>query len=246
MSSIPDDILDLLTAYALDALEPDEVVRVSELLRRQPELRQVVAELRAAADLLPHALDVEPPPELRQRTLDYALGKTSRQAPAPPQPNIWRRWTALLGGLSAALALTAALLWGQLSMARAELARVQQSQEQVAMVMAQSNALVTLEGDRASGAIVRHENGTVVLAASLPQLQPGRAYQLWYIHAGNPQPQPSDVFTVDPQGIALVTVSSTSDALAADTFAVTEEPAGGSQAPTTDPILVGSITTTTS
>ena len=54
MTSPPDDILDLLTAYALGAITPDEIARVSALLDEQPELRATLAELRATADMLPY------------------------------------------------------------------------------------------------------------------------------------------------------------------------------------------------
>ena len=79
MTSPPDDILELLTAYALGVIEPDQIARVSALLDEQPELRAVLAELRATADLLPYGLpEAEPPADLRERVLDYATGRTSR------------------------------------------------------------------------------------------------------------------------------------------------------------------------
>ena len=56
MTSPPDDILDLLTAYALGVIEPEEIARVSALLDEQPELRATLAELRATADMLPYGL----------------------------------------------------------------------------------------------------------------------------------------------------------------------------------------------
>ena len=77
MNQLSDETEDMLVAYALGALEPDEMARVAELLAARPELRAALAELRAAADLLPRALDAEPPADLRQRTLDRALGRAA-------------------------------------------------------------------------------------------------------------------------------------------------------------------------
>src|SRR6185503_9755071 len=71
-----DNMMELLTAYALDALEPEEFARVSALLEARPELRSTLAELRAVADQMPYALaPADPPPDLRQRVLDHATGR---------------------------------------------------------------------------------------------------------------------------------------------------------------------------
>ena len=50
-ANIPDDILDLLTGYALDALDNDEMLQVQQLLIERPELRAVLTELRTTLDL---------------------------------------------------------------------------------------------------------------------------------------------------------------------------------------------------
>ena len=76
MIVLTDDILDLLTAYALGALEPDEIAHVSALLAEHPELRATLAELRATADRLPYGLpEAVPAADLRQRVLERATGR---------------------------------------------------------------------------------------------------------------------------------------------------------------------------
>ncbi|MDZ4717216.1 MAG: anti-sigma factor [Roseiflexaceae bacterium] len=239
MNSIPDETLDLLTAYALGALEQEEMARVSVLLREQPQLRIFLAELRATADMIPYALDAEPSPDLRQRTLDYALGR-KQPAPAKRASLPWPRLTAMFGGLASVLAIAVILLWGQLNVAQSELARTRQEQRQIAEVLAQPNALVSLNGANGQGAVIRRADGSVVMAAHLPGLVAGRVYQFWYIQGAN-APLPSNTFVVDQQGFALVTLNTDAQAITADTFAITEEPTGGSQAPTTKPLLVGSV-----
>jgi anti-sigma-K factor RskA len=107
--------------------------------------------------------------------------------------------------------------------------------------MAEPDALIAM-GGQGRGAVVRGSDGAIVMAVSLPQLQAGRVYQLWFIQ-GQGAPIPSETFRVDAQGRALVTLSAP-QAASADTFAVTEEPDGGSQAPTTRPVLAGSIAPT--
>jgi anti-sigma factor RsiW len=238
MNSMSEEQLDLLTAYALGALEPEEMARVGALLQERPELQTILAELRAAADLMPYALDASPPEELRQRTLDRALGRSVASAPAKPIRS--PRWAALFGALAGALAVVVALLWSQLAATQAELARTREAQNRVVAVLAQPNALVQLRGAGGNGAIVRRADGTVVMAVKLPGLSAGRVYQLWLLR-GKDAPAPSDTFVVDQDGMALVTLGSDAGALTADTFAITNEPHGGSSAPTSDILLVGSV-----
>jgi len=49
MTAPQDDILDLLAAYALDALEPEDITRLHTLLAERPDLRATLAELRASS-----------------------------------------------------------------------------------------------------------------------------------------------------------------------------------------------------
>src|SRR4051812_46278995 len=126
MTSPPDDILDLLTAYALGAIDPDEIARVSALLDEQPELRETLAELRATADMLPYGLaQATPPADLRQRVLDHGVGRTSRAATSPPRQiaNRLRGWVFGLSGLAAVAILAAAIGWAQLFQTRDLLAQ---------------------------------------------------------------------------------------------------------------------------
>jgi anti-sigma-K factor RskA len=244
MSAPPDDILDLLTAYALGVLEPEEIARVSELLEQHPEWRPTLDELRATVGLLPYGLPgAEPAPGLRQRTLDYAAGRSRRPVRAPERG--LRRWLAALGGVAAAATLAAGLAWGQLQSARADLARAEaelaslrSAQQQVAATLAQARPLVALSGPGGRGSVLRTSAGVTVVAAKLPALAPGRTYQLWLIRGG--KPAGVGTFGVDAQGFGMLTLGSADLApQATDTFAVTDEPAGGSPGPTTSPLIAG-------
>src|SRR5437870_6633121 len=117
MTSPPDDILDLLTAYALGAIAPEEIARVSALLDEQPELRATLAELRAAADMLPYGLpEASPPADLRQRVLDRATGRAGPATASPPRQiaNRMRGWLLGLSGVVAVAIVAAAIGWAQL------------------------------------------------------------------------------------------------------------------------------------
>jgi anti-sigma-K factor RskA len=243
-----DATIDLLTAYALDALEPDEVAQVVALLEERPELRGTLAELRAAAGRLPYALpEAEPPPELRQRVLDYATGRAAPTRPAPAGIATRARvWLLSLGGIAAAALLAAAIGWAQATGAQTELARVRAEldaarleQQQVAEVLSRAETMAALTGSEGSGAILRTPQGQALLAARLPPLQPGRVYQLWMIQGDTPAS--AGTFTVSEQGHGVLALAPAPEILAATTFAVTNEPGpSGSPGPTTDPLIVGS------
>src|SRR5262245_56977171 len=161
MTAPHDDIQELLAAYALDALEPEEIARLHALLEERPELRATLAELRATANKLPYGLpEATPPAELRQRVLDYATG---RALPAPAAPKRGRGWLLVLGGLAAAAIVAAAIGWGQViglrgevARANAELADVQNqlTTAQHDLITAQE-VIATLQGDGGQGSMVR-------------------------------------------------------------------------------------------
>jgi anti-sigma-K factor RskA len=66
----------------------------------------------------------------------------------------------------------------------------------------------------------------------------GKVYQAWYIRAGA-KPTPAPTFSPDASGTARVTLSVGAEK--GLTVAITVEPQGGSQAPTTKPFLIASI-----
>jgi anti-sigma-K factor RskA len=250
MTAPHDDIQDLLAAYALDALEPEEIARLHTLLEERSELRGILAELRSTADKLPYGLpESAPPAELRQRVLDYATGRATR-APGR-RPGRVRGWLLGLGGLAAAASVAAAIGWGQAIGLRGELAQTQSDlvrtrteleavraeQEQVAQVLLEAETLAVLQGANGSGTLLRTPQGEALLAARLPPLQPGRVYQLWLIQGQN-QPVSGGVFTVDQQGQGLLSVAPTQQVSAADTFAVTDEPGPDGSPKATTPILI--------
>ena len=251
MTSPPDDILDLLTAYALGVLEPGEIARVSALLDAQPELRATLAELRATADMLPYGLpEASPPAELRQRVLDYATGRSSQAAPSLPRraADRMRSWVIGLSGIAAVALLAAAIGWGLLFQARAELAqsRAELAQSRTELVQTQAQvadaqaliATLTNDSSSASAAIFRTHAGTTVLIAQLPPLPPGRVYQLWRIQGSNP-PASAGIFRVGAQGTSSFALPADQQPQANDVVAVTNEPDGGSLGPTSKPLIAG-------
>ena len=240
MTAPPDDIQDLLAAYALDVLEPEEIARLRALLEERPELRGILDELRSTADKLPYGLpEATPPAELRQRALDYATGRAAR-APAR-QPGRVRGWLLGLGSLAAAASIAAAIGWVQaiglrseVARANAELAAVQEDLSRAETVIA------TLQGG-GQGAMVRTSDGATVFVVKLPELRPGRTYQLWRIQGG--APASAGLFSVDSSGYGVLVLDPGQRPQSGETVAVTDEPSGGSPGPTSDPLIKGEVKT---
>src|SRR4029453_16341434 len=242
MTAPHDDIDDLLAAYALDALEPEEIAHLHALLDERPELRAVLAELRSTANKLPYGLpEATPPPELRQRTLDYATGRAAR-APARP-PRRVRGWLLGLGSLAAAASIAAAIGWGQALSLRGEVARANAELAAAQNDLASAQAVIaTLQGDGGQGSMVRTNDGATVFVVKLPALQPGRTYQLWRIQ-GDTAPASAGLFSVGPLGYGTFALAAGQQPQAGEIVAVTDEPAGGSPGPTTPPLIAGEVKT---
>jgi hypothetical protein len=79
----------------------------------------------------------------------------------------------------------------------------------------------------------------VLYVHDLPELDADRVYQLWYIEEGVEGARPGATFTVDRNGNGTVLVAS--DTPTYDVIALTEEPEGGSQGPTTAILLQGTL-----
>jgi anti-sigma-K factor RskA len=255
-----DDITDLLVAYALDALEPEEMARIGALLEGRPDLQALLAELRATAGLLPYGLPAAAPPsELRRRVLDHATGAAPRlsrePAPAADLGGRLRGWLYALGGLAAATLVALVITLGQLGGARGELAQARQElnqaeqqiealnmeREQIVRAITDATALAKLEGPGGGATVLRAADGELLLAAQLPPLASDQVYQLWLIAGEGAAPVSGGVFTVDAGGYGVHALGPGATASGL-TLAVTAEPGPvGSPGPTTDVLVVGQI-----
>jgi anti-sigma-K factor RskA len=258
---LTEEITDLVVAYALNALEPEEMERVGALLAQRPDLRALLAELQATASLLPYGLpEATPPSELRRRVLDHAVGRAPAMARQDPGPAALgqrlRGWLYGLGGLAAAALVALLVTLGQLSGARAELAQTRellaQAEQQVAAVndersqfaeaLAAASALSRLEGPGGQAAVLQASDGEVLFAAQLPQLAEGQVYQLWTIAGQGSAPVSAGVFRVDDAGYGVLALGPGA-AASGITLAVTAEPGpAGSPGPTTDVLVAGQLT----
>ena len=245
------EVADLAGLYVLDALEPAERERVAAHLASCPEAH---AEYAAAGGVAPALASlsepIDAPPSLKTRVLaDYRATTVVRPAAAPVvelrryrQP--WLGWAAAAAVLI--LAVTAG--WAYVAQSRADQEAQRSNQIAAAIdVMLQPNSTVALLSGSGSAlgahgfaAFSANGNGYLVMVG-LPDAPAGRTYQAWYLSGG--QATSAGLLSVDAKGNAVLKGSVAG--LAADSVALTIEPAGGVAQPTSAPIALGELQAST-
>ncbi|TMG05946.1 MAG: anti-sigma factor [Chloroflexi bacterium] len=224
-----DEVEDILGAYALDALPGELSADVTAHLAtcsKHPE----AAELRAVAGALAFAApEAQPSAALKTRLLE-ALREESEPADAAPRRiGILGRLKPLVRQRAVPYALAGALVIALIALV---ITNVGGSDEP-------RRAAISLSGENNAGAVVYElEDGIIVLdAEGLKPLDTAQTYQLWSIASG--KLSSLGLIGTAPNGEALAVVRA--DLNAIESLAVTIEPAGGSIAPTTDPVLEGKV-----
>lgn len=110
-------------------------------------------------------------------------------------------------------------------------------------IMVTGNKAELMDDEGESRAMVMWQPGNteaVMFTHSLPVLDESRTYQLWLIDAdGNPIS--AGTFTVDADGRATLLFNADAGIEAFDALGISVEPAGGSPAPTTQPLAVSAL-----
>ena len=83
------------------------------------------------------------------------------------------------------------------------------------------------------------ESSGMVMAEGFPPLKPGEVYQVWLLHGEDRMS--GGMFYVDDKGSGMVMFESPMPLESLDGVGITMEPAGGSAAPTSDPVVRGTI-----
>lgn len=220
-----DDIHDLSGAYALDALDDIERARFAAHLAKCPTCQRDVDDFRAAATHLGRAVSEPPPPALRASVLD-AIGQVRQDRPGPPprRPRHTARWVTLAAGVAAALLI--GVLTAQLVSVRDDRNDTQQIAE---VLTAPDAAFMDMHGDVGSGRMAWSPSlgRSVLVVDGLPTLPSDRDYQLWFVVGG--EQIPVGVYHPDDHRI-VATTPDLPEGL--EVLGITEEPAGGSPAPT--------------
>ncbi|HEV2820195.1 MAG TPA: anti-sigma factor [Solirubrobacteraceae bacterium] len=220
-------------AWVLGALPEEEARTFATHLKVCADCRDEVAQLQAGADVLPRAVrQVAAPPVVRDRVMAVVESEASLLAAASepvdrtaPRPARWKDWAF---GVRPAVAAAVACALLALSIGAGVLAGDGES-------ISQTTASVT-ENLPSTEAVLRVEDGDATLRVDgLPAPEKDRDYQVWLKPPGE-DPRPAGALFV-PSSEGKATVEIPADVRGLEAVLVTNEPAGGSPAPTSDPII---------
>ena len=262
---------DLIPAYSVGVTDPEETALVERLLPLCPEAAAELDEYLAMGQAMLRSVpSVQPPAGLHDKLMaavNNTAAPTTTIRPAPgvkppavPLPVVVERPRLLhLNRLVAGLAVAAAALlivsnvyWvSQVNGLR------QQQQAVTTLLRNQEDALASLGTGRSNRVqLVSTSSQTqndvlatvlwtpqsptaLIYSDNLPQLTPDKAYQVWLIKGS--QPISVGVFQPDAEGVGVLIFQSDQPMTDFSAVAISTEPAGGSQQPTTTPIAAAQL-----
>lgn len=229
----------LIGAYALDALDDDERAAFEAHLAECEPCREEVSGLRRTALRLADAVALPPSPRVRERVLadvrvtpqarDVVALAPRREAAGSGGSRLWLAAAAVLAFVAAG---TGGLAWTQYR--AAETARTQAAQ--ISQVVSDPGARLTQQRVAGGGTatLVVAGSRAVLAGADLPALASDETYQLWIVRPGG----------ITSAGLAPEGSSDggrwsrfVEGVRSGDVVAVSVEPAGGSEQPTTTPLV---------
>ena len=218
-------------AYAVNALSEVEATEFRKHLDACPACREEVRELQEAAALMGASVSIAPPAHLKANVM-LAADRLPQLPPKVRHLSSARksRWMPRILGAAAAVVMIVAAGFGisQLQQGPDDL-RAASVSEVFNASDAHKATMETSNGGKISVATSPSLNKMAVDTDELPDLESGQVYQLWAIADGEAE---SAGLLDDPdQGAAMDMPSEGVE------VAITVEPSGGSDRPTTDPIM---------
>jgi anti-sigma-K factor RskA len=237
MGMTHDELKALIAPYALGAVSPEEEREIRSHVMSCEECMQEAEGYSEAAAALALAVDEAPLPAGFE---DAVLTKVAEERPAPaasPEKTAWwLRWSKPLVGV-AAFSVAAVVVLAAAFLA----ARGQVRDYEAALPELVRGAGMTMEGAGGSSArIVGLPGGATLFTAGLDEAPGDRTYQLWLMECADP----ADMGTCDISSAGTFDVSGGFGVLETradlgdyNRAAITVEPDGGSEGPTTDPVV---------
>ena len=217
-------------AYAIDALSPEEAEEFRKHLAACTACCDEVRELREVAALMGASESNTVPPQLKARVMAAA----DRTPQMPPRVRHLRsvpgnRWTPRLLVAAAAAVLAVAAGIGYNAMQEPEHVMAAPVSQVFNAPDAHHATVKTSNGGEISVATSPSLGKMAVETDDLPELGSGQVYQLWTLSSGQAA---SAGLLEDPDAGAAMAMPDSGTAVA-----ITIEPAGGSDQPTTEPIM---------
>ena len=198
-----------------------------------------------------------------QATLAPAVAAPAAMPPAPAArlslfPTAATRWMAAVAAVAVLVLIGSNLFWlDRDAAARARAAELMAREQAVlAMLEQQTEVLASLgdvtteryelastdAGPASAQAVAFWKPGNafgLLSVAGLPELESGRTYQMWLIRGD--ETVPAGLLDVNEDGRGTLIFEASEPVTDFEALGLTDEPEGGSQAPTTTPILVGVV-----
>jgi anti-sigma-K factor RskA len=210
-------------AYALGALEPAEAQAFERHIESCAVCRDEVAAFALVADALPLAAHQHAPPRgLRRRVMREVMRDAANEQPRSSpawSPNIRRAPRRAVAGFAVALA-AAALAVG------------------IGLGTSGGSAMRVIQASVGSAELQISSGHGQLVVKHLARPAAGRIYELWVQHGSAP-PSPSTLFSVASDGTADVGIPGSLHGVSH--LLVTDEPSGGSRAPSTRPLIVAAL-----
>jgi anti-sigma-K factor RskA len=229
---------DELAAFMLGALEPEEDRAFAEHLAGCEHCQARERWLRASLEVLPSSVEQhEAPPALRERLMDAVRqeagvshdGAAPQSAPRGLSGRV-RDWFGA-ASLRPGVALAGVLLLLAAGIAGYAIRGGGDGSGSTTVPVAGTTA-----APQTTGSVVRDGDRGILRVANLPQ-RTGRIYEVWLVKGG--KPVPSTLFQVRHDGTGAAAIPDGLDD--ASQIMVTAEPPGGSEQPTTQPLLSGQL-----
>jgi hypothetical protein len=235
----PEELREMLGAYALNALDPRERAQVDALLLADPSARAELHELEHAAAWLGHA-SLRPPTgawDAIAAEVDRDLATDAREESVRPitsssAPHRATRWLVAAAAVLV-LAIGAAGVFAIVDRSSGSESITTQYQAALSNPSARVTTLRSADGKYSARAVVLRDRTGYMADAKMPPAGADRDFQLWSITPDGPV----SVGLLRGGGdIARFHVAGATTALA-----VTNEPRGGSRVPTGTPVVSGAL-----
>ena len=251
----------ILEAYLLGELTPEERNEVEAMAAKHPAIRQEMLALEETLEDIAQSTAIQPPSKTKNRILNtITSGQTSKSITPKKFAGRGLRLWPIMAAASLVLALVATVaalnFHGKWKDAESRLSdlitqnqllaeqyntashQLERTNQYLAITTSGQYKKVVLSAVQPTGALAvvywNQDSEEVYLnAANLPQPPADKQYQLWALLDG--QPIDAGVFEFTDTAESLLEMKSMA---AADAFAITLEPVGGSVSPTLDDLQV--------
>jgi anti-sigma-K factor RskA len=249
--SVHDVILDMLPAYALGALERVEEGQAESHLASCDRCTRALGEYRPVVNALANSVPMmQPSDDLKVRTMRRAMSEKRLWAAVEPSPRSrlpdLRPWFA--PALAGAALVAAIITFGFAAWQTSQLGRQVQAQKDLMTVVAYAQGTVqivqgTNKAPDAVGRLYFDPDSPVaaLVAVNMPPLGSNRIYEVWLTTADGSKAS-GGLFRTDSEGNGWILVRARQHLGSYVQVGVTDEPAGGSDAPTTSPVLLAKFT----